>query len=323
MRGLLIHPIARKSLFWLWSSMLLMGCEKNITLDLPPPKPFLVVYGVVEPDSLIKVSLSRNSAYFDPVDLNAVLNLLDYQATVIASCLDSLGNTVVDTLRPLRLPEFPILQYWTVFNYVGNKIRGQHNKVYHLRIVHPDHEITATTLVPPPSRMDSIWTRTRAAIQRQSNPNANPTRRDSELVQLYYRYRDPQELGDQVRVFTKSNREVQWSTAFNSVYDDQFFNGQSIDFVLPRGKEAYLFNDSTTFEEFGLFQAGDTIDIKWASIDRTGFLFWRSLAQAAGGGGGPFGAQPKVTTNLKALRGGALGLWAGYGSVHYRHIVPK
>ncbi|MFM7287793.1 MAG: DUF4249 family protein, partial [Bacteroidota bacterium] len=265
----------------------------------------------------------RNSAYFDPVDLNAVLNLLDYRATVIASCLDSLGNTVVDTLRPLQLPEFPILQYWTVFNYVGNKIRGQHNKVYHLRIVHPDHEITATTLVPSPSRMDSIWTRTRAAIQRQANPSATPTRRDSQLVQLYYRYRDPQELGDQVRVFTKSNSEVQWSTAFNSVYDDQFFNGQSIDFVLPRGKEAYLFNDSTTFEEFGLFQAGDTIDIKWASIDRTGFMFWRSLAQAAGGGGGPFGAQPTVTTNLKALRGGALGLWAGYGSVHYRYIVPK
>ncbi|MFM8978263.1 MAG: hypothetical protein ACKOJE_09460, partial [Bacteroidota bacterium] len=90
-----------------------------------------------------------------------------------------------------------------------------------------------------------------------------------------------------------------------------------------RGKEADLFNESTSFEEFGLFQAGDTIDIKWASIDRTGFLFWRSLAQAAGGGGGPFGAQPTVTTNLKALRGGALGLWAGYGSVHYRHIVPK
>lgn len=304
-------------------SMFLLACEKNITLDLPPPKPYLVVYGIVEPDSLIKVSLSRNSAYFDPVDLTAVLNLLDDRATVIASCKDSAGSTILDTLRPLRLPEFPIVQYWTLFNYVGTKIRGRHNTRYELRILHPDHEIVASTLVPPPSRIDSLWSRTRAELQKQANPSSKPSSRDSQVVQFYYRYRDPVALGDQVRVFTKSNTEAQWSTAFNSVYDDQYFNGQSIDFVLPRGKEAYLFNDSTTFEEFGLFEVGDTIDVKWASIDRTGFLFWRSLAQAAGGGGGPFGAQPTVTTNLKAIRGGALGIWAGYGSVHYRYIVPR
>lgn len=315
--------LAFRNILWAMSSCLLISCEKNITLDLPAPKPYLVVYGVVEPDSLIKVSISRNSAYFDPVDLNAVLNLLDYRATVIASCTDTSGNTVYDTLRPIQFPEFPIVQYWTVFNYAGRQLRGRHNTAYHLRILHPDHEIIATTLVPPPSRMDSLWTRTRAQIQRQANPSFTPSARDSQLVQLYYRYRDPITPGDQVRVFTKSNGEFQWSTAFNSVYDDQYFNGQAIDFVLPRGKEAYLFNDSTTFEEFGLFETGDTIDIKWASIDRTGFLFWRSLAQAAGGGGGPFGAQPTVTTNLKAVRGGALGLWAGYGSVHYRYIVPR
>ena len=35
----------------LW--MVLMGgssCERNIDLNLPPPQPHLVVYGVVEPD---------------------------------------------------------------------------------------------------------------------------------------------------------------------------------------------------------------------------------------------------------------------------------
>jgi hypothetical protein len=143
------------------------------------------------------------------------------------------------------------------------------------------------------------------------------------LVQLFYRYRDPQAPGDHVRVFSRIQNEDQWSTAFNSVYDDQFFNGQSLDFVLPRGKEAYLFNDSTTFDEFGLFRAGDSIQIKWASIDRTNFLFWSGLAQATGGSGGPFGAQPVVTTNLRALRGRVLGLWAGYGSVHYTFKVPE
>ena len=67
-----------------------ISCERNIDLNLPPPQPHLVVYGVVEPDSLIKVSISRNSAYFDPVDLNAVLNLLDYSATITVQSTDSL-----------------------------------------------------------------------------------------------------------------------------------------------------------------------------------------------------------------------------------------
>jgi hypothetical protein len=30
-----------------------------------------------------------------------------------------------------------------------------------------------------------------------------------------------------------------------------------------------------------------------------------------------------VTTNLRALRGRVLGLWAGYGSVHYGIKVPE
>jgi len=304
------------------SSMAWVACERKIDLNLPPPKPHLVVYAVVETDSLVKVSISRNSAYFDPVDLASVLNLLDYNATVTVSTQDSNGQLLVDTLEPLLLPRFPILQYWTVYNYQGKTIRGRFNQRYTLRISHPDHEIVGETTVPPASQIDSLWTRSRAYLQKQANPNLQPSPRDSALFQLYYRYRDPAVAGDQVRVFTKVQGEPQWSTAFNSVYDDQFFNGQSIDFVLPRGKEAYLFNDSLTFQEFGLFRAGDTIDVKWASIDRTNFLFWRSLAQATGGGGGPFGAQPVVTTNLTAVKGGVLGLFAGYGSKHYRFIIP-
>ncbi|MCF8193855.1 MAG: DUF4249 domain-containing protein [Bacteroidia bacterium] len=300
-----------------------ISCERNIDLNLPPPQPHLVVYGVVEPDSLIKVSISRNSAYFDPVDLNAVLNLLDYSATITVQSTDSLGQTELDTLKPLLFPALPILQYWTVFNYQGTKIRGRHNQTYQIHILHPDHEIVGETKVPVPSRIDSLWVRSRAFLQKQANPSSQPTARDSQLVQLFYRYRDPQAPGDHVRVFSRIQNEDQWSTAFNSVYDDQFFNGQSLDFVLPRGKEAYLFNDSTTFDEFGLFRAGDSIQIKWASIDRTNFLFWSGLAQATGGSGGPFGAQPVVTTNLRALRGRVLGLWAGYGSVHYSFKVPE
>lgn len=322
----ILNRVLGYSMRWIFCGGLLLlgsGCERNIDLNLPPPQARLVVYGVVEPDSLIKVSLSRNSAYFDPVDLNSVLNLLDYSAIITVESTDSNGVSERDTLQPLLFPQLPIIQYWTVFNYQGQRIRGRHGRSYRLRIVHPEHEIIGETTVPAPSRIDSLWVRSRAFLQKQANPASQPTARDSQLVQLFYRYRDPQALGDHVRVFSRIQNEDQWSTAFNSVYDDQFFNGQSLDFVLPRGKEAYLFNDSSTFDDFGLFRAGDTIQIKWASIDRTNFLFWSGLAQATGGSGGPFGAQPVVTTNLRALRGGVLGLWAGYGSVHYTFRVPE
>lgn len=289
---------------------ILSGCERVIDLELPPPKEALVVYGLIETDSLVKVSLSRNAPYFDPVDLQTVLGLQVPNALIIVE-----GEGVSDTLRPSM--EF---QHYTLFNYKGNHIRGRVGGRYRIRIVTADHELEAETTILPPLYVDSIWHRTKADLINEAG-NLVPSSRDSQLASVYYRYVDGPLVGDRVRIFSRRNQEAQWSSGFASAFSDELINGQTIDFVLPRGKEVYLFNDSTTFNEFGFFEVGDTVYVKVASIDLPQYQFWNTLASATGGSGNPFAIPTVVATNIRSIRGKGLGVWGGYGNYHYTYII--
>lgn len=297
---------------WLLAILGFIGasCERVIELDLPEQREFVVVHGHIEPDSFAYVSLSRNSPYFDPIDLQTVASLLVQGALVTVE-----EGGVIDTLRP----DFNF-QHFTLFNYRGTKIKGEVGKRYKLRIETPEVILESETTIPSLLPLDSLWHRTRADFVREAG-QFQPSRRDSELVSLYFRYNDPAVSGNYVRAFSRRNSELQWSSDFNPIYSDDLVNGQSVDFILRRGKEAYLFADSTTFDEFGYFELGDTIEVKWASIDRPHYLFWLTLGAATGGSGNPFATPTVVSTNIRALKGRGLGIWGGYGTLRYQYIV--
>ncbi len=285
------------------SALFFQACERDITLDLPDPKNYLVVHGQIEPDSFAIVSLSRNSPYFQSVDLATVAGLLVNGALVIVS-----DGVQLDTLRPAFY-----FQHFTLFNYQGTKIKGEFGRTYTLRIVTPDEELTATTTIPQAVAFDSLWVRSKADIIREAG-NVQPTPRDEELMQLYFRYMDPPLPGNYVRAFSRRNQETLWSSDFSSIYSDDLINGQTVDFILQRGKEAYLFNDSLTFEEYGYFEKGDTIYTKWCALDKPHYTFWNTLQSAIGGSGNPFSTPTIVATNIRGIRGRGLGIWGGYGT---------
>ena len=54
--------------------LFLVGCEKDITVDLPQADAKIVVQGSIEPGQPPLVILSYTSGYFDPADLNALAN---------------------------------------------------------------------------------------------------------------------------------------------------------------------------------------------------------------------------------------------------------
>lgn len=290
--------------------VLQVGCEKTIQIELPDPQPALVVHGHIETDSFAYVSLSRNSPYFDQVDVQTVVELLVNGALITVEV-----DNIIDTLRP----DFNF-QHWTIFNYRGQKIKGEAGKRYKLRISHADVELEAFTTIPMSLPLDSLWHRSRASIILEEGVSV-PSRRDSELVSLYFRYNDPPERGNNVRAFSRKNSESQWSSDFNSIYNDDLVNGQTVEFVLRRGKEAYLFSDSTSFEEFGFFELNDTIQVKWCAIDKPHYNFWLTLNSAVGGSGNPFATPTIVATNIKSIRGKGLGIWGGYHSNIYTYIA--
>lgn len=290
-------------------ALVLMSCERVIELEIPNAEDNVVVHGHIEPDSFAYVSLSRNSPYFAQVDIGTVAALLVNGALVTVE-----ADGIIDTLRP----DFNF-QHWTLFNYRGTKIKGQVGKTYRLRVQTDEVDLEATTTIPDLLPIDSLWHRTRADLVREAG-QFEPNERDSQLVSLYFRYSDPLVKGNYVRAFSKRQGEVQWSSDFSSIYSDDLVNGQTVDFVLRRGKEAYIFADSSSFSEFGYFEKGDTISVKWCSIDRPHYLFWLTLNAATGGSGNPFSTPTVVSTNIKANRGRGLGIWGGYGSIVYQYI---
>jgi hypothetical protein len=96
---------------------------------------------------------------------------------------------------------------------------------------------------------------------------------------------------------------------------DQFFNGKSFTFSLLRGAESLSSVKDDTY-----FSPGDTVDIRFCSIDRGHFDFWRTLERELYVVGNPFASSGNEV--MGNISNGALGVWGGYGAVYYRLMIP-
>lgn len=285
-----------KNILYIILSFSLLSCEKDIDVTLTTFQEKLVVQGHIETGTFAKVSLSRNLNYNKSFDFNALVNALVLNATVVVT-----DGVVYDTLQPSQL-----LDNYTVFNFQGTKIKGEVNKYYSIIVTYENEIFEANTKIPEVKPLDSVWYDYRKTAEGKVV--------DSNLVQLFMQYTDPDTVGNNVRVWTKRNLENMWSSDFISVYDDRLTNNKTITFSVARGKEPYLFNDSTSFTNYGYFYRNDTIYIKWAGIDQAHFNFWRTLETASASTGNPFAAPVVVASNIRNKNGKGLGIWGGYGT---------
>lgn len=282
------------------------SCERDIDIDLDDSVQKLVVQGHIEPDSFAYVSISTSFPFFERLDLSKLLSSLVSGATVIVS-----DGVVNDTLQADLY-----LANYNIFNYRGTKIKGSPGSHYSIKILYNEHEIEGTTTIPLLSGLDSIYFRPKTGTIVNT--------RDSNLVELLFRYTDPDTPGNYARAFTKTQFEDFWGSDFFSVFNDGLINGGSVEFVLRGAKEPYIFTDSTTFEDFGYFKRGDSVQVKFANIDFAHYEFWRTLETAASSAGNPFASPAVVSSNLKAIKGpGVIGVFGGYGSNIYSLYIPK
>jgi hypothetical protein len=93
------------------------------------------------------------------------------------------------------------------------------------------------------------------------------------------------------------------------VVEDLFFDGKMFEFQLlnPRTTRADVDPD-----EFGLYFVGDTISIKWCTIDEAHFDFWNTL-EFSSANQGPFSSYTRLESNIE----GGLGIWGGYSVSYY------
>lgn len=292
----------KRKLIFIWL-VLLYGCEKEITVDLPVHEKKIVIEAAIEQDDYAWAFITRTAAYFAPVDSSVIMNMIVSNAQVIVS-----DGQMTDTLKlTFDKYTFPYLKY------VGSKIKGEIGKTYWLTVHVEGKTYTAVTTIPNPISIDSI--------------KFKPDKNQDTLGFVWIYLKDPDTLGNYYRGFTKVlGKDSIFLHPYPSVTDDRFFNGQTIEYQLYRGRnplEDNLYNDmgqDSVGVPFWYFRTGQTVVVKVAQIDAKHYDFWYSIEQQFMTDGNPFASPITIRSNIK---GGAIGVWGGYGVAIDTLNIPK
>ena len=271
--------------------LVLASCEKNVTVKIPVASEEFVVEGKIESGQPPYVILSRTLPFFGEINTNDILLNTVQGATVIVT--DGITTDTLDQIPGLGL-------------YTNNLMHGVPGTTYKLTIHVEGKTLTASTSIPYPVSLDSVWWKV----------DGN---RDS-LGYAWAHLTDPDTLGNcyqwfamRINHYTYGDRiGQQKDTAFISprgaVFEDKFINNKSFDFGIERGSFQFSNNEDDYDEEAYLFKRGDTIVVKFCSIDRTTFEFWRTEQTQVENNGNPFGSPAPITGNIE----GGLGTWGGF-----------
>ena len=272
----------------------LSSCEKTVSFQLNNAETKkLVVDGQIETGKTPIVFLTNAIGVTDPLNLNTVLNSIARGAIVEVS----------DANRTIQLIE--LNNAYQVAPQDSSFV-GVPGQIYKLKIQYLGKVYEASTKIPIVKSLDSMW-----AVKR-----VNTSGPDSNEVNIFARYTDPDSLGNFVRYFTKRNKEP-FFTGRNSVYNDEVINGNGIDVRIERGYDKI--NDTST-KAFSNFIIGDTVQVKWCAIEKAVYNFWNTLEFSTNSVGNPFSSPSAIMSNIS---NGALGVWAGYGTSFKTIIVVK
>lgn len=182
-----------------------------------------------------------------------------------------------------------------------NQLAPQPGRTYTLEITTSKGElITSSTQVPLPVPLDSLMF---------EPPPGDP---NDTLAQLICYISDPGGVRNFYR-YQGSTNGGQLETGFSSVEEDLFFDGVSFGFQLLNPQTS---SGDAEPEEFGLYFVGDTMTLKWSTIDEANFDFWNTL-EFSNANQGPFSSYTRLQSNIT----GGIGIWGGYHSTYYTRIV--
>jgi hypothetical protein len=281
--------------FFAFFIVTLSGCEKDIDVELPIVEHKVVVEGSIENDELPLVFLTRSIGYFEALDSADLINQLVLDAVVTVS--DGVDTDTLElTFNPSIFP--PIF-------YKGRWLKGEAGKSYALQVIADGKVLTAVTSIPEPVQLDSLWFKVEPGM-------------DS-LGWAWGHLTDPPVLGNAYRWFARRiGKDSRFIAPLGSVFEDKFINGKSFDFAYNRGSEQNSEANDDHNEERGFFKIGDTVEVKFCSIDKAHFEFWRSAETEIFSNGNPFASPSTIRSNIK---GGGLGVWGGYGAAFHSFIA--
>ncbi len=294
-----IHSLAFVIVF----AFLLASCEKEVHINLAGSPPKVVVNGSIETGFPPYIFFTSTIGFFSTVDLATLQNSFLHGATMTVSD----GSTTV-TLKEYSLDTgVNRISFYSVDTAnLGNLMLGQVGKMYTLTILYNGTTYTAVTKIPNPKGIDTLWFDV-PVFQNSKTPDS--------AKQLFANYTDPDTPGNYVRYFTRRNHESFYQSG---IFSDEVVNGKRISNIgLYAG---YDNTNNANGDSLRYFYPGDSVVVKWCEIDKGVYTFWNTYDYANNALGNPFASPINVTSNVS---NGALGVWAGYGSIYYTIALPK
>ncbi len=302
-------------------TFVVLACEKEIEVPVPEVQPFIVVEGQIESNNLPIVILSRSAGFFEPADLGSVANSLvsDADVKMIVNGEDTIAlprvcaSQLPDTLRERVASQLglPVLasdeaDFCVYTSFDANAV-GEPGSRYELIIEAGDERLTATTEIPPIIELDSLWYKkdgqfdTLGFVWARLKDPAGGYNAYRWFAQRINRYQQGPNRGEVKDPF--------FIAPFGSAFEDAFFNGLEFDFFFNRGIIPGSNKPDDDGIEVGYFKQGDTIAVKFTTINKESHDYWRSFYTSIGNTGSPFATPTNVESNVT----GGLGIWCGYG----------
>jgi hypothetical protein len=279
-------------LLFLLVSVSFYGCEPTPELEVVPYEHKLVIDGSIEEHGFPRVMLSYSSSYFEDIDSASIRELIVSTAKVTVS-----NGTAREVLTLKR-----DMNYFPPYIYEGTSIKGEAGKSYELTVELKGEKYTANTTIPAPAKLNRIWF--------ELAPG-----KDS-LGYLFGEFTDNPDEANYYRLFTqRQNKDNRYIPVYLSAVGDQYFNGKSFTFSILRGPENF-----TNIIDDLYFTRGDTVKIKFCTMDKAHFDFWRTMERELYVVGNPFSSSGnEIISNIDHKK--ALGVWGGYGVTYYTFAI--
>jgi len=268
----------------------LTACEKELHLDLPETQSKLVVEGWIENGQRAEIILSHSVPYFSVIDSSSIL---DFPETHAKITLFSNDEEEILTLKPNQ-------NYFPPFVFGSVDIKGVIGKTYSIEIISEQDTVTATTTIVNPVELDSVWFATDPGKENIGRLWIQLT--DDPLNEDFYRL-----------LYKRKGKDKTYMSTSISTFSDVLINGKTVEMGFLRG-----FSSVIQMEDENYFESGDTISVKFCTIDKVQFDFWnvyqgKMLASS----------NPLATSNNQLISNvaGGLGIWTGYGATYYTVIA--
>jgi len=281
----------------------LTSCQKEVNINLGTSADQVVVQGQIETGQPPFVVLTSTISFFSKVDLSTLENSFLHGAVVQVS-----NGIKTATLKEYSLDTGAANKFYVYSldtNNIADFILGEVGRSYSLTITYSGKTYTSVTSIPNPKGVDTLWFG-KPEFERSSTPDS--------AYQLYVNYSDPDTPGNYVRYYTQKNNGPFYPV---DIFSDEVVNGKKINNIaLYAGYETSV---DVNGDSLRYFYPGDIVTLKWCEIDKKVYTFWDTYRYAGNSVGNPFASPINIQSNIS---NGALGIWAGYGSILTTLVVP-